>query len=532
MSLASPYSPLQQAGVRALAPGNVFIYTRAPTTSDYSFNVGDAWVWLNNAVWTLVGKPLNVANWVTSSTAGALDTLSADDGNTAVPIAGDILIHGGVAISTTAAGKTVTIDLDIPVTVPQGGTGDTTITGVLTGNGVAAITGSLVTEHSVLVGGSSNAVDSLVLGAEGRLLVGHGIAADPEFETSANGDFTFTTATAAATRTLAVANTDNTALSYSGAALNLSVGGTTTTGDPFVHWAVTGGREYALGIDNTDDDAFKLTIGANPSSGAATEFITIDAAGPSMFIYGDIQQQYDGPGIAVDYRLWNTSLLAGSESNFSIGVQGAASADPFTSWNVGVVGAAPITSWVAGISNANSDVWRLVTNMGASAKPGTGSIAMQATTAGEITLPLQPAFSAYNSIGRANATGDGTVFTLIFNQESYDQNADFDGTSTFTAPVDGIYHFDVMARLTGVGVAHTEGYIALNHVAINVYYGPTLNCGAMRSATNLLSMGMSAEIKMTAGETVVAVVAVSNSTKTITVDGTSIDTYFNGRLVC
>jgi len=61
------------------------------------------------------------------------------------------------------------------------------------------------------------------------------------------------------------------------------------------------------------------------------------------------------------------------------------------------------------------------------------------TSNGEITMPLQSAFCAYNSVTDTSETGDGTAFTVIFDTEVFDQNSDFDGTSTFTAPVTGRY---------------------------------------------------------------------------------------------
>jgi hypothetical protein len=57
----------------------------------------------------------------------------------------------------------------------------------------------------------------------------------------------------------------------------------------------------------------------------------------------------------------------------------------------------------------------------------------------EVTMPLQPCFSAVSTTTVSNVTGDNTVYTQIYNTERFDQNADFDGTSTFTAPVTGKY---------------------------------------------------------------------------------------------
>lgn len=62
----------------------------------------------------------------------------------------------------------------------------------------------------------------------------------------------------------------------------------------------------------------------------------------------------------------------------------------------------------------------------------------------------QPAFMAYLNTTVANATGDGTAYTVIFDTEVYDQGGDFNlGTSTFTAPVTGKYFLQFSCFLTG-----------------------------------------------------------------------------------
>ena len=72
------------------------------------------------------------------------------------------------------------IDIAAPVTVPNGGTGATTLTGVLTGNGASAVTANAVTQHGVVLGGASNAVTSLAVAATGTVLAG-ATGANPAF---------------------------------------------------------------------------------------------------------------------------------------------------------------------------------------------------------------------------------------------------------------------------------------------------------------------------------------------------------------
>lgn len=101
------------------------------------------------------------------------------------------------------------------LTVPNGGTGAGSLTGILTGNGTSAITATAVTQHDVLVGGASNAITSVAPTAtQGVPLVSQGASADPAFGTasvpgggSGNTSFTpYTLITAGTTATGALQN--------------------------------------------------------------------------------------------------------------------------------------------------------------------------------------------------------------------------------------------------------------------------------------------------------------------------------------
>jgi hypothetical protein len=80
--------------------------------------------------------------------------------------------------------------IGVPATVDVGGTGATTLTGVLTGNGTSAITANAVTEHGVLIGGASNAVSSTAVGTAGDVLTSNGAGMDPTYQTPTAGTVT------------------------------------------------------------------------------------------------------------------------------------------------------------------------------------------------------------------------------------------------------------------------------------------------------------------------------------------------------
>lgn len=72
-----------------------------------------------------------------------------------------------------------------PAQVALGGTGASTLTGVLIGNGTSAVTGNAVTEYDVLVGGASNAITSVAPSAtSGVPVISQGSSANPVFGTA------------------------------------------------------------------------------------------------------------------------------------------------------------------------------------------------------------------------------------------------------------------------------------------------------------------------------------------------------------
>lgn len=160
----------------------------------------------------------------------------------------------------------------------------------------------------------------------------------------------------------------------------------------------------------------------------------------------------------------------------------------------------------------------------------TGNV-MVAQDTGEITYPLQSSFLAYRSADVANVTGDGTVYTCTFNTEVFDRNSDYNnGTYTFTAPVTGLYRFDLNIGAGTLGAAHTIGLIQL------VTTGRTFNSnysswGVARASNNIYMYETSVLTTMTAGDTATTNFQVYNSTKTVTFYGGAVNSWWSGNLV-
>lgn len=70
-----------------------------------------------------------------------------------------------------------------PTPVVEGGTGASTLTGVVTGNGTSAMSANAVTQFAVLLGGASNAVANVAsVGTSGQVLTSNGAGSNPTFQ--------------------------------------------------------------------------------------------------------------------------------------------------------------------------------------------------------------------------------------------------------------------------------------------------------------------------------------------------------------
>ncbi len=130
----------------------------------------------------------------------------------------------------------------------------------------------------------------------------------------------------------------------------------------------------------------------------------------------------------------------------------------------------------------------------------------------------QPAFLA-RSASQSDVTGDGTTYTIQYTSEIFDQNNNFDGTSTFTAPVTGVYYLDAINSLAGLTVSHT-GLDFIIVTSNRSYTLDTCNPGIQILSTFYKSNG-SVLADMDAADTATVTISVSGSTKVVDVTTTS-----------
>ena len=197
-----------------------------------------------------------------------------------------------------------------------------------------------------------------------------------------------------------------------------------------------------------------------------------------------------------------------------------ASGDSYIQFDINTTGEFRI-----GVDDTDSDKFKISQG---SALGATDTFVM--TAAGENTMPLQPAFLAHPSGILNNVTGDGTTYTVVFATEDFDQGGDFDGTSTFTAPITGKYKFFTLLSFTGIAAAHTNCPQEFN-----------INAGAVRIIIEQMNFTVGQDVageyytnghifvNLTAGDTVIVTARFLNGTKIVDI---AVDSYFGGYLCC
>ena len=163
---------------------------------------------------------------------------------------------------------------------------------------------------------------------------------------------------------------------------------------------------------------------------------------------------------------------------------------------------------------------------------GTGGLTLQSgnitlSDAGEMNNTLQPAFLAYNSADDLNVTGNGTVATVDFDTEVFDQGSDF-AADTFTAPVNGRYLLISHVRIGNLTAAADSCEVRI--VTSNRTYG------SLWTDTNDMPIPVPNKISviadMEAGDTAgVRIIVTGEASDVCDVDGTAVYTYFSGCLL-
>ena len=278
------------------------------------------------------------------------------------------------------------------------------------------------------------------------------------------------------------------------------------------------------GLNDNQNDALiatqtKLGIGAStPTSG---KFLTGTGIGTSA--WANTVPAGTVVGTSDSQTLTNKTLTSPTISSPVI-TNATISTDLITGYttsNTGTVYGIPVTTGVintAGTINGASLVASSVTSSALAAN----SVTNTAITAGNLYASKFYNPYKFRVWGSSSQTVDNTVTTvIIMNNISYDTGSNFNtSTYTFTAPINGFYHFDYR-------IGHWTNATYNTEVVLFVQ-GVNTTRGQLSSGTS--SNAGSDTIKLNAGD-LVKVVGYSSTSQTLNGTSDPSVTYFSGYLV-
>lgn len=221
---------------------------RAPASTDTRYPVGKKWVYVNNAVYELIGMTttngVTSANWQLSvGAAGVVTQITTQDSTVVLPANGNINLSGAGSITTVGSGSTATVEL----------------TGL--------------TNHAVLVGAGTTTITKLAVGATGTLLAGS-TGADPAFTGSPSVSGSLTAATTiTATLGNITATNGNVVLNTAGNKLVIATGTNASVGTS----GVMSGTPGAVTVATTASSATAKIFYARATAGGTLGNVSITA---------------------------------------------------------------------------------------------------------------------------------------------------------------------------------------------------------------------------------------------------------------
>ena len=162
---------------------------------------------------------------------------------------------------------------------------------------------------------------------------------------------------------------------------------------------------------------------------------------------------------------------------------------------------------------------------------GEGISGVSISANNEITMSSQPAFHATKSSDQDDLAVGGSLTTITFDGERFDQNSDFNtSTSTFTAPVTGKYYLKTGMYLQNIDSA--ANYIQFRINTSNKEYITIISPDNFTSDINYYSGTIDVFADMDASDTATVRITITGGAAQADVQANSSYTYFVGFLVC
>lgn len=165
------------------------------------------------------------------------------------------------------------------------------------------------------------------------------------------------------------------------------------------------------------------------------------------------ERSLNGSDVIIFIENEDTTPAAASNARLAVQSASASAGDPYITTSIGAT-----RSYCFGIDNSDSDILKVNTTAAGGVGPSTGTNVWKMTSAGERTMPLQPAFLAYLASTDNNVTGNGATYTFGDTDsftaltEVFDQNGDLtpgaSGGAIFQAPVTGKYFIEMEATFS------------------------------------------------------------------------------------
>ena len=236
----------------------------------------------------------------------------------------------------------------------------------------------------------------------------------------------------------------------------------------------------------------------------------------------------------VDIQNNGTTIAEVSSSSLAVTVAGSGVTDALKLTTT-ATNTVPGILFNSDISDSQHDIARI---RGQQDSSSAGGIIMETETSGSlstklkidsigaITAPLQPAFSVVPASDQDDATGNGTLATVVFGTEIFDKNADF-ASNTFTAPVTGSYFLSASVTIHDVDANFTTGRLRIttSNRAYMYEFDPAENI----SGAGVGSYSATVLADMDAADTAHVTIILYDSTKTVDIQVNG--TFFQGYLM-
>jgi len=193
-----------------------------------------------------------------------------------------------------------------------------------------------------------------------------------------------------------------------------------------------------------------------PDEGAGTDAILV-AAGIAAVSEGDFSSSNNATKLS-----FKTAASAAAAETMSLSSAGLLTvADDIVFKDGGTIGVSSaidaMTVSSAGIVTFKDDI---LIKDGGTIGVASANTAMTVASTGAVTMPLQPSFRATLAAQAANVTGNGTVYTVVWDTETWDIGGNFNNsTGVFTAPITGKYFFTTHCYMAGATSTPTYGDI-------------------------------------------------------------------------